>query len=101
MSIYDRCGFPFGDFQLEADLVYEDRYGAHWTVQQDSSGTFRARSPPSLHISFSLILGKTPWLRLPLPNTHRGRYALPRGPPFKTSCGRWGVMSGVEGQAEA
>lgn len=52
----------FGDYQLEADLVYEDEYGAHWTVPAGFVGDLS--SIPAILRPFvsPTILGKTPWL---------------------------------------
>ena len=78
----------FGDFQLEADLVYEDEYGAHWTVPAGFIGDLS--SIPAILRPFvsPTILGKTLATRLPLPNAPTGRYTRPRGPPFQNRCGR-------------
>jgi len=52
----------FGDFQLLEDLVYQDEYGAHWTVPAGFIGDLSSVPGVIRTIIPKTILGKTPWL---------------------------------------
>ena len=52
----------FGDFQLLADLVYRDEYGAEWTVPAGFIGDLSSVPGIVRTIIPKTILGKAPWL---------------------------------------